>query len=91
MGFVYDHGGSIARLISGKWKGTLASPKVDRRPEGVQGLLPGDLEGQQDYRPDLPPNPYYVYAQGLGRVDDRPWLVQLLCRRQVQGARRRSS
>ena len=27
MGFVYDYGGSIATQVSGKWKGTLASPK----------------------------------------------------------------
>ena len=31
MSFVYDFGGSIATQVSGKWKGTLASPQVDRR------------------------------------------------------------
>ena len=37
---------------SGKWKGTLNSPQVDRRPDRVQELLQRRVSGQQDDRRD---------------------------------------
>ena len=63
MGFVYDNGGSIARQISGKWKGTLASPKA------IAGLTAWKNFFQAASRAskttdETKPNPYDVYAQG---------------------------
>ena len=48
MSFVYDYGGKIATQVSGKWKGALDSPSVDRRPDRVQELLPGRLACLED-------------------------------------------
>ena len=45
MSFVYDFGGSIARTHAGKWVGNLDSTAVDRRPDRLQELLQGRLEG----------------------------------------------
>ena len=45
MGFVYDFGGSIATQVSGKWKGTLASPRAIAGLDGVQELLQRRLAG----------------------------------------------
>ncbi len=48
MSFVYDYGGKIATQVSGKWKGALDSPRLDRRPDRVQELLPGRLARLED-------------------------------------------
>ena len=90
MGFVYDNGGSIARQVSGKWKGTLASPKCDRGTYRVQELLPRRVACEQDDRRDEAESVRRLRA-GECRLDGRSRLVQLLRRRQVQGARPRSS
>jgi hypothetical protein len=63
MSFVYDYGGTIATQVSGKWKGTLASPQGDRRPDRVQELLHAGLEASKT-TDESHPNPYDVYAQG---------------------------
>ena len=90
MGFVFDYGGGIAQQVSGKWKGLLSSPQVDRRPDRVQELLPRDVAGQQDDRRGAP-EPVRRVRTGPGRVDDRPELVQLLRRQEVHASDRRSS
>jgi len=63
MGFVYDQGGSIARQVSGKWKGTLASPK------SIAGLTTWKnfflaASRASKTTDETKPNPYDVYAQG---------------------------
>ena len=58
MGFVYDFGGKIATQVSGKWKGTLDSPQVDRRPDRVQELLQRRVAGRSKTTDETHPNPY---------------------------------
>ena len=58
--------------------------EVDRRPDRVQELLRGHLARVEDDRRDAP-EPVRRLRTGTGRLDDRAELVQLLCRRQVQG------
>ena len=63
MGFVYDHGGAIARQVSGKWKGTLASP---RAIAGLTAYKNFFLAASRASKTTIEtrPNPYDVYAQG---------------------------
>ena len=71
MGFVYDRGGPIARFKNGKWVGTLDSAAGTGGVEGLQGLLPGRLEGEQD-DDETQPHPYDVYAQGQAARSSGP-------------------
>ena len=64
MAFVYDFGGIIATTHAGKWVGTLDSKKVDRRPDRVQELLQGHVEGEPDVGRERTRAPYTVYSQG---------------------------
>ncbi len=63
MGFVYDHGGAIARQVSGKWKGTLASP---RSIAGLTAYKNFFLAASRASKTTIEtrPNPYDVYKQG---------------------------
>ncbi len=89
MSFVYDNGGKIAITNKGKWLGTLD------RPKAIAGLAAFkrfyDAASRASKTTDeTRPNPYDVYCPGQRGIDDRAWVVQLLCRR-PQGRRRRSS
>ena len=63
MSFVYDHGGAIARLISGKWKGTLASPKSITGLKAYKAFFTAASKASKT-TDETHPNPYDVYAQG---------------------------
>ena len=64
MGFVYDYGGKIATQVSGKWKGALDSPSVDRRSDRVQELLQRRLACLAR-RLTKPPDPVQRLCGGL--------------------------
>ena len=91
MGFVYDYGGKIATQVSGKWKGTLDSPQVDRRPDRVQELLHAPRRGRARRRTRRIRTRTTSTQQGHAGSMRRARLVQLLRRRQVQERRPRSS
>jgi N,N'-diacetylchitobiose transport system substrate-binding protein len=63
MSFVYDHGGTIARQISGKWKGTLASPKAVAGLTAYRNFFLASSRASKT-TDETHPNPYDVYAQG---------------------------
>ena len=63
MSFVYDHGGSIARQVSGKWKGTLASPKSIAGLTAYRNFFLAASRASKT-TDETKPNPYDVYAQG---------------------------
>ncbi len=63
MSFVYDNGGSIARQVSGKWKGTLASPKAIAGLTAYRNFFLAASRASKT-TDETKPNPYDVYAQG---------------------------
>ena len=64
LSFVYDFGGSIAQQISGKWKGTLESPKAVAGLTAYKAFF--NVASRASKTTDeAHPNPYDVYAQGL--------------------------
>ncbi len=90
MGFVYDYGGQIATRVSGKWKGTLDSPKAIAGLTAFKNFFTAASRASKTTI-ETQPWPYDVYAQGQAASMIGPALVQLLRRRQVQGRHRRSS
>jgi N,N'-diacetylchitobiose transport system substrate-binding protein len=63
MSFVADHGGTIARQVSGKWKGTLASPKAIAGLTAYKNFFTAVSRASKT-TDETRPNPYDVYAQG---------------------------
>ena len=63
MSFVYDFGGAIAKKISGKWKGTLASPKAIAGLTAYKNFFLAASRASKT-TDETKPNPYDVYAQG---------------------------
>jgi N,N'-diacetylchitobiose transport system substrate-binding protein len=63
MSFVYDNGGAIARQVSGKWKGTLASPKAIAGLTAYRNFFLASSRASKT-TDETKPNPYDVYAQG---------------------------
>ena len=63
MSFVYDNGGAIARQVSGKWKGTLASPKSIAGLTAYRNFFLASSRASKT-TDETKPNPYDVYAQG---------------------------
>jgi N,N'-diacetylchitobiose transport system substrate-binding protein len=63
MGFVYDNGGAIAKKVSGKWKGTLASPKAIAGLTAYKNFFLAASRASKT-TDETKPNPYDVYAQG---------------------------
>ena len=63
MSFVYDFGGTIARQVSGKWKGTLASPKAIAGLTAYKNFFTAASRASKT-TDETRPNPYDVYAQG---------------------------
>jgi N,N'-diacetylchitobiose transport system substrate-binding protein len=63
MSFVYDNGGAIARQVSGKWKGTLASPKAIAGLTAYRNFFLAASRASKT-TDETKPNPYDVYAQG---------------------------
>jgi N,N'-diacetylchitobiose transport system substrate-binding protein len=62
MSFVADHGGAIARQVSGKWKGTLASPKAIAGLTAYKNFFTAVSRASKT-TDETRPNPYDVYAQ----------------------------
>ncbi len=63
MSFVYDFGGSIATHVSGKWKGTLASPRSIAGLTAYKAFFNAASKASKT-TDETHPNPYTVYAQG---------------------------
>ena len=63
MSFVYDFGGSIATQVSGKWKGTLDSPKSIAGLAAYKAFYTAASRASKT-TDETHPNPYDVYAQG---------------------------
>jgi ABC-type sugar transport system, periplasmic component len=63
MSFVYDYGGSIATHVSGKWKGTLASPQSMAGLAAFKSFFTAASRASKT-TDEAHPNPYDVYAQG---------------------------
>src|SRR6476620_7882251 len=73
MSFVYDFGGSIATQVSGKWKGTLASPRAIAGLTAYKNFFKAVSKGCKTAE-ETHPNPYTVYAQGLvGAMPGPAW------------------
>jgi N,N'-diacetylchitobiose transport system substrate-binding protein len=73
MSFVYDFGGSIAQQISGKWKGTLESPKALAGLAAYKAFFAVASRASKT-TDEAHPNPYDVYAQGLaGSIEGPGW------------------
>jgi N,N'-diacetylchitobiose transport system substrate-binding protein len=63
MSFVADYGGRIAQQVSGKWKGTLASPKAIAGLTAYKNFFTAVSRASKT-TDETRPNPYDVYAQG---------------------------
>jgi len=73
MGFVYDFGGKIATQVSGKWKGTLASPRAIAGLPAYKNFFNAVSKASKT-ADETHPNPYTVYAQGLvGAMPGPAW------------------
>jgi len=73
MGFVYDFGGQIATRVSGKWKGTLASPRAIAGLTAYKNFFNAASKASKT-TDESHPNPYTVYAQGLvGAMPGPAW------------------
>ncbi len=64
MSFVYDFGGQIATQVSGKWKGTLASPRAIAGLTAWKNFLTAASRARKTTDENTPPG-YDVYKQGL--------------------------
>ncbi len=82
MGFVFDYGGAIATQVSGQWKGLLASPRSIAGLTAFKNFFARHLARVEDERRDAS-EPLHRVRAGVGRVDGRPELVQLLRREEV--------
>jgi N,N'-diacetylchitobiose transport system substrate-binding protein len=63
MGFVHDYGGTIARQVGGKWKGTLTSPGSVAGLTAWKNFFLAASRASKT-TDESHPNPYDVYAQG---------------------------
>jgi N,N'-diacetylchitobiose transport system substrate-binding protein len=63
MGFVYDYGGKIATRVSGKWKGTLDSPKSIAGLTAYKNFFAAASRASKT-TDESRPTPYSVYADG---------------------------
>jgi N,N'-diacetylchitobiose transport system substrate-binding protein len=64
IGFVFDYGGNIATRVSGKWKGSLNSPKSVAGLTAFKNFFKAASRASKTTI-ETQPNPYDVYAQGL--------------------------
>jgi N,N'-diacetylchitobiose transport system substrate-binding protein len=63
MSFVYDFGGKIANRVSGKWKGSLATPKALAGLAAYKAFFTAASKASKT-TDENNPTPYSVYAQG---------------------------
>jgi N,N'-diacetylchitobiose transport system substrate-binding protein len=64
MSFVYDYGGKIATQVSGKWKGTLDSPRSIAGLTAYKNFFLASSHASKTTDENRP-SPYSVYADGL--------------------------
>jgi N,N'-diacetylchitobiose transport system substrate-binding protein len=64
MGFVFDYGGNIAVRVSGKWRGTLDSPKSIAGLTAYKNFFNATSRASKT-TDEAHPNPYDQYAAGL--------------------------
>ena len=64
MSFVYDFGGTIAQRVSGRWKGSLHSPKAIAGLTAWKNFVTTASRASKTTDENTPPA-YNVYAQGL--------------------------
>ncbi len=77
MSFVYDFGGKIATQVSGKWKGTLTSPRAIAGLTAYKNFFTATSKARKTTDESTPPV-HRVHAGPRG-VHARAGLVQLLC------------
>ena len=83
LGFVYDYGGKIATQTSGKWKGTLDSPRAIAGLTAYKNFFAAASHASKT-TDEAHPFPYDVYAKGLVGAMPGASLGHVL-HRQVQG------
>jgi N,N'-diacetylchitobiose transport system substrate-binding protein len=75
MGFVYDYGGKIATQVSGKWKGTLESPRSIAGLTAYKSFFNAASKASKT-TDEAHPNPYSVYADGnAGSMIGQGWFT----------------
>jgi N,N'-diacetylchitobiose transport system substrate-binding protein len=75
MGFVYDFGGKIATQVSGKWKGTLESPKAIAGLTAYKNFYLAASKASKTTDENRP-TPYSVYAEGnAGSIVGPGWFT----------------
>jgi N,N'-diacetylchitobiose transport system substrate-binding protein len=75
LGFVYDHGGQIAKTYKGKWIGTLDSPKAIAGLTAYKRFFEVASRASK-IQDEAHPFPYTVYAQGLvGAMPGAAWVT----------------
>ena len=82
MSFVYDYGGAIAALRSGKWVGRLESVKARAGLSAYKAFFNAASRASKTGTENRP-QPYNVYAQGQAASIIGPGMVQLLRRQEV--------
>ena len=82
MSFVYDYGGAIAALRSGKWVGRLESAKARAGLSAYKAFFNAASRASKTGTENRP-QPYNVYAQGQAASIVGPGMVQLLRRQEV--------
>ena len=72
MSFVYDFGGSIATGVSGKWKGTLDSPRAIAGLAAYKNFYTAASRASKT-TDENNPKPYSVYAGSRGSMLGPGW------------------
>jgi N,N'-diacetylchitobiose transport system substrate-binding protein len=75
LGFVYDFGGKIATQVSGKWKGTLDSPRAIAGLTAYKNFFNAASHASKT-TDEAHPFPYDAYAKGLaGAIPGASWVT----------------
>jgi N,N'-diacetylchitobiose transport system substrate-binding protein len=75
LGFVYDFGGKIATQVSGKWKGTLDSPRAIAGLTAYKNFFDAASHASKT-TDEAHPYAYDVYAKGLvGAMPAESWVT----------------
>jgi N,N'-diacetylchitobiose transport system substrate-binding protein len=75
LGFVYDFGGKIATQVSGKWKGTLDSPRAIAGLTAYKNFFNAASHASKT-TDEAHPYPYDAYAKGLaGAITGASWVT----------------
>src|SRR5262249_30185612 len=75
LGFVFDYGGQIATQVSGKWKGTLDSPRSIAGLTAFKNFFDAGSRARRT-TDEAPPYAYARYARGLvGAMPAEGWVT----------------